>query len=353
MRNVLFHRARGQAMVMMALSITALMTFGALVVDAGFFLIERRHLQNAADAAALAANWKLLDEHASRAFRDNPVAQAADQVARLNGVDVGGTRQLQGTYVDANGAALGTVGAGGQFQQATTGVRVTLSGQFNTMLSPLVSPNGIQATAEGQAHLLRVGFPATLVNPAPVTAPLAAFTAGQSFDLFDQQLVNTVYGITGYDPLLDLAHPNNGGGGYVAATSYGSISTNIELWSNGTNDSGTVGIGTRVALAGGGGGNRPRLRDGLRDRVTLQGLVAPGGQYCLIGVPIWDTYIQAGVPGDPDLVEMVGFAWFKVLWQDIGVGSLFGYFVPYIYDPGNTNRVTGPFWGPSVVALTR
>lgn len=53
---------RGQAAVLVALSLTALLGFAAISVDYGYLANERRGLQNAADAAALAAAWELPDK---------------------------------------------------------------------------------------------------------------------------------------------------------------------------------------------------------------------------------------------------------------------------------------------------
>lgn len=46
---------RGQSLVLVALSLTVLLGATAVAIDAGQFFSERRFLQNAADAAALAA----------------------------------------------------------------------------------------------------------------------------------------------------------------------------------------------------------------------------------------------------------------------------------------------------------
>ena len=46
---------RGQALVLVALFLSAMLAFAALAIDVGRFMAERRFLQNAADAAALAA----------------------------------------------------------------------------------------------------------------------------------------------------------------------------------------------------------------------------------------------------------------------------------------------------------
>jgi Flp pilus assembly protein TadG len=50
---------KGQALVMMAVALIALMGFGALAIDVGMMFLAKNELQNAADAAALAAAQKL------------------------------------------------------------------------------------------------------------------------------------------------------------------------------------------------------------------------------------------------------------------------------------------------------
>jgi len=48
-------RSQGQVLVLFALSLVAILAFAGLAFDIGRFYGERRFLQNAADAAALAA----------------------------------------------------------------------------------------------------------------------------------------------------------------------------------------------------------------------------------------------------------------------------------------------------------
>jgi uncharacterized membrane protein len=57
------HRERqaGQSIVLVCLFLTAMLAFAALAVDVGRFIAERRYLQNAADAAALAGATTLVN----------------------------------------------------------------------------------------------------------------------------------------------------------------------------------------------------------------------------------------------------------------------------------------------------
>ena len=85
---------RGQVLVLAMVSMVALLGFVAMAVDVGLLLHERRTLQNAADAAALAGAAELPDNPALA------VSKAQDWAAK-NGVSPGeiDTIQVQSTYV--------------------------------------------------------------------------------------------------------------------------------------------------------------------------------------------------------------------------------------------------------------
>jgi hypothetical protein len=62
LKKSLPRRSRGQVMVMFALFLTVLISFIALSIDVGYLLAERRSVQNAADAAAMAGGRLILLE---------------------------------------------------------------------------------------------------------------------------------------------------------------------------------------------------------------------------------------------------------------------------------------------------
>jgi Flp pilus assembly protein TadG len=70
----------GQAIVLLAISIVVLLGFTALAVDGGMVFSDRRHAQNAADAAALAGALQK-----SNGQPDSIVIQAAERSAESNG----------------------------------------------------------------------------------------------------------------------------------------------------------------------------------------------------------------------------------------------------------------------------
>ena len=48
------HPERGQTLLIFVLALTVLLGFTAMAIDVGLFYEDRRHIQNTADAAALA-----------------------------------------------------------------------------------------------------------------------------------------------------------------------------------------------------------------------------------------------------------------------------------------------------------
>src|SRR5688500_14503403 len=72
---------RGQVLVIVAIGITILLALAGVAIDVGRLMAERRHLQTAADAGALAACQSLI----SGAVADiNVAAQRARNVANVN-----------------------------------------------------------------------------------------------------------------------------------------------------------------------------------------------------------------------------------------------------------------------------
>jgi len=74
---------RGQTLVILALSITVLMLMAGLAVDVGMAYNERRTMQNAADAAALAGAQRLCDDQGEAA-----AISAATSAGLLNGAAI-------------------------------------------------------------------------------------------------------------------------------------------------------------------------------------------------------------------------------------------------------------------------
>jgi hypothetical protein len=77
---------RGQVLALSALLITVLLGIIGLVIDGGFFYAQRRHAQSAADAASLAATYRL-----ATGGTDAQASATALEYAAANGYDNDGT----------------------------------------------------------------------------------------------------------------------------------------------------------------------------------------------------------------------------------------------------------------------
>ena len=132
--------SRGQVLVIVALGIIVLLAIAGIAIDVGRLMAERRHMQTAADAAALAA---------CQSLKDGAVADEAAALARARSV----------ASVNLDGSPSGTTGVmadpavyededGSGFLDAdelvsgvvvsSTSVRVAISGDVETTLARVV-----------------------------------------------------------------------------------------------------------------------------------------------------------------------------------------------------------------------
>src|SRR4051812_46260729 len=117
---------RGQVLVIAALMMTALVGFTALVVDVGDAYAQRRLVQNAADAAALAgARYMAVNRFAG--VSDAAVMGAMSPYLTANGgASLGAANgPTNGAwYVKLDGTTVSPVGGGGGAPSSAAGVRV-------------------------------------------------------------------------------------------------------------------------------------------------------------------------------------------------------------------------------------
>jgi len=330
-------RQPAQALVLTAFALVALLAFVGLVLNMGLFLVERRHLQNAADGMALAATWRVLDERTSRVFLDSAVLNEAQRLATQNQVALGTDRTLTASYVDQQGNVLGRVG-GGSMPSTSAGVRISLDGPFGTLIPGFVGQNVIQVNARSEARLVPVAPPPSLSTVVPIAVPLASYLSTGA----------TTYDLASFtNPFLDLSSVGSGG---TSAPSYGDMHMNLQYWSDGSHAVGALTVGSTAALAG--PGYASDVQVGLLDNARRQNLPNDAA-YAGLGVP---QYILISLPvcqpcSDPS-VTVVGFVRFNLARSQITSSSLVGWFVSSVDDPASVARQTGPVWGPSIVALT-
>jgi hypothetical protein len=156
----------GQSLIQFALMIVMLLAFVSLAVDAGNVFSVRRKLQNAADAAALAAARELCLGHSA-----------------------GQARTTASTYLVKNGASgiSETTGGGSStiaFSNDNTRVVVKARGTAGMLLGSLVSADTIQVVADANAacgsaksacNLWPIVFNATLWEQIPCGKTIAVW----------------------------------------------------------------------------------------------------------------------------------------------------------------------------------
>ena len=122
---------RGQVMVFVAILMTGLISVVGLVTDGGIVFSQRRDLQNAADAAALAGAMQI-DESAYRSSGQVVLDERAAREAALQ-------------YLQDEGDLDYSV------QVSPTGVEVSVSRQASTSFLRIVGINGVDISASSSA----------------------------------------------------------------------------------------------------------------------------------------------------------------------------------------------------------
>jgi Flp pilus assembly protein TadG len=188
---------RGQVLVIVALGITVLLALAGVAIDVGRLMAERRHLQTAADAGALAACQSLISGNVA----DIDQAELrAREVASVNieGSPAGATGTMAATpeYADEDGSGFldpdelvsGVV-------VSSTSARVAISSSIETTLARVVGINTLGVGARAQCTLVQ--------EPAlPIVARRYAAPEGPGFaDMLATEATSTNGGIDEANPL--------------------------------------------------------------------------------------------------------------------------------------------------------
>ncbi|MCC7352522.1 MAG: VWA domain-containing protein [Anaerolineae bacterium] len=121
----------GQSLILVALSTLALLSILALAIDFGLAYTERRRMQNAADAAALAGAWVLADGGIDDDVYDAVYEYAINQNRALS---------FEAYYLPGN-----EVVGGGPVPANATGIKVIARTTFPTIFAGVVGFNTISA----------------------------------------------------------------------------------------------------------------------------------------------------------------------------------------------------------------
>ena len=155
---------RGQVMILVIFAIVGIVAIAGLALDGGRLHAQRRQVQNAADASALAGARAALQARIEKQCRnastplnelDDAVGQTILNFARSNGLDDDTARALTAWYVDADGNAVEQAGVGRLDQDEldrTTGISVTLALTETTTFMKLLGQN--EMTAGGAASAM-------------------------------------------------------------------------------------------------------------------------------------------------------------------------------------------------------
>jgi hypothetical protein len=161
---------RGQVLVIMVFGMVVLLIIAGLAIDGGTVFMERRHAQNAADAAALAGARKLAEAVCGEAGADDAaiLAQVIEFVAinRVNDPE----NSVRADYVDGDTTVLGPVG-NGIIPIGATGISATVGIERSTYFMSLI---GIDTSAASAYALAMTGPPLAAGGLRPFGIPREA-----------------------------------------------------------------------------------------------------------------------------------------------------------------------------------
>lgn len=185
------HEQKGQALVLVAFAVVALIGLVGLTIDGGRLYALRRQVQNAADAAALAGAQELatvISECRAGVASDNVrVGQAVLNFARINGVDEDTAQgDVEAWYVDKDTQFLGYVRFDSAIPDRSTGVSTRLVATDTTTFMRLLGQRYINAVGEATAMVGPViQFGGGLLPIAVPEIAIAHLEVGEPFYFFD------------------------------------------------------------------------------------------------------------------------------------------------------------------------
>jgi len=124
-------REAGQSLILVALGLLALLSMLVLAIDFGLAYSERRRMQNAADAGALAGAWLL-----ANGGTDAEIAAAVREYT----VNQNGALTYEARYLPGNQAV-----GGGSVPSTASGIQVTARTTFPTIFAGVLGINSISA----------------------------------------------------------------------------------------------------------------------------------------------------------------------------------------------------------------
>jgi Flp pilus assembly protein TadG len=142
---------RGQVLILFAVFLVGMVGMMALSVDLGVSFTERRAMQNAADAGALAGARVVLKSTSASPLS---ASSAVSTAANANAMRIGSINQINCSYVDDSDTPLGD--CSGVVPSTATGVTVTVQETHSTFFIRAIpgGPTTAQVSAKATAHVL-------------------------------------------------------------------------------------------------------------------------------------------------------------------------------------------------------
>ncbi len=323
LKQMVQHKEEGQSLIIVGALLVVLVALIGLVVDAGNAYAQRRIVQNAADAAALAGSQMLVHQEdyltGGNFLRNWQVIQAVEDYAERNGVD---PDNLSIYYTDIDGNILADarfdLGRQDIIKEDTfggtraEGVRVEADLPFPTYLVRVIGRD--EMTASGSANGILACGACTTRDIFPMAIHAGTFSDGYP-------VVGQTYRVIGNGWKWRTSHNRSGPG----PGNFGFISWdenrqgNAELARNmeDTERSGQWSVGDSVATGPGPGTDDGSVRDQLRARIDNNDPDRPAE----VTVPIFDYTCYDLPSSDPEACpnggsdlkfHIVGFARFQI-----------------------------------------
>lgn len=208
---------KGQTLYLIAVGSVALVAMLGLVIDGAMANLQKRHLQNAVDAATWAATAYL---RRTPSPNDTTVVQMINYYDQQNG-SPGQSTQSQPTilpsnitayYIDTNNNQVGTVGSYGNSAIPSTavGITLTINGTFQTSFMSILNINNYNAATHAAAKYGYVNS-VTAPNPPPGAEPIAPLSL--DWNTYQQLIAGS-----GYSDVSFNQAKNNGNGCYMGGT---------------------------------------------------------------------------------------------------------------------------------------
>jgi len=166
---------KGQSTLLLAFVMVAMIALVGLAMDGGNMFLQRRQVQNAVDAAAVAGTQELARAICDAGATDLSIAREINSYAESNGVDDTNNNagdeindNVSAVYVDADSQELGAVGAG-TIPVGTTGIKVSISAEKDTYFMRVVGVNNFSV---GAGALAMTSPPSSLGGLRPVAVPV-------------------------------------------------------------------------------------------------------------------------------------------------------------------------------------